>query len=71
MDIPTTTQQANTLKPSERAVTPSQSHFKELLMAMPDVGTDEDFARRQDPASDRHAKAHGVSIVSPARSSTP
>ncbi len=71
MDIPTTTQQANTLKPSERAVTPSQSHFKELLMAMPDVGTDEDFARRQDTARDTYAQACGVSTVRAARSSTP
>ena len=41
------------------------------VMAMPDVGTDEDFARRQDPASDRHAMACGVSTVPSARSSTP
>ena len=41
------------------------------VMAMPDVGTDEDFARRQDPASDRHAMARGVSTAPSARSSTP
>ena len=71
MDIATTTHLANTRKPSKRAVTPSLSSLKELLMAMPDVGTDEDFARRQDTASDMHAKARGVSTVPPARSSTP
>lgn len=90
MDIATTTHQANSLRPSERASATAQSYYetealvppdhrlvldlpaevpagpvrlaiiyparqapkrtgiKELLMAMPDVGTDEDFARRQD-----------------------
>ncbi len=71
MDIATTTHLANPLKPPERAVAPPQSHFKELLMAMPDVGTDEDFARRQGTARDTYAQACGVSTVPAARSSTP
>ena len=41
------------------------------VMAMPDVGTDEDFARRQDTASGTHTKARDVSTVPSARSSTP
>ena len=71
MDIATTPHLANLLKPSERTAAPFQSTFKELLMTMPDVGTDEDFARRQDTASVTHAQARGVTTVPPARSSTP
>lgn len=29
---------------------PTEQGLKELILAMPDVGTDEDFARRQDKA---------------------